>query len=262
MTARSTFARVALITGASSGIGHAIAVAFARAGTSVFATARSSDGLGKLREEVNRLGVPIETTEADLSVSGGAARVAEEAMRWMGRVDILVNNAGVGSSPSLHPVPEFDDAFWNYTLALNLTAPYLLSKATLPQMAQRGWGRVINVASLAAKVGLLHGVAYAVSKHGLLGLTRTMALEMIGDGVTVNAICPGAVRTVPSERRIHYDASRMGVSAETIERTINPLGRRLVPEEIAPLAVFLASDAASVITGQAYNIDGGACMTG
>lgn len=254
--------RVAMITGAGSGIGYAVAMAFARTGTSVFATAKSPGGLSRLKEEAQALRVPVEIAVADLSDPSSPTMLAEVAMRRFGRVDILVNNAGVGSSASLRSVAEFDDEFWNYTLAVNLTAPYLLSKAIIPHMVRQGWGRIINIASLAAKMGLLHGAAYAASKHGLLGLTRTMAIELASRNVTVNAICPGAVRTPPNERRIQHDARRTGMSVEEIERSVNPLGRRLLPEEIAPLTLFLAQDAAGVINGQAYNIDGGACMTG
>ena len=158
------------------------------------------------------------------------------------------------------PVVDFDDDFWELTLTLNLTVPYRLSKAVLPAMLQRKRGRIINVASINSKIGSFHGAAYAASKHGLLGLTRTLALEVAADGVTVNAICPGPVKTVMNDRRLVYDAKRKGTTVAELEKTLTPIGGRLEPEEVAPMAVFLASDEARMITGQAYNVDGGLVM--
>src|SRR5262249_34101636 len=122
------------------------------------------------------------------------------------------------------------------------------------------WGRVINVASINGKIGSLHGAAYAASKHGLLGLTRTLALEVARDGVTVNAICPGPVHTVMNDRRVAYDARRRGVSFEEQANSITAIGGRLEPEDVAPLAVYLAGDEARMVTGQAFNVCGGVLM--
>jgi NAD(P)-dependent dehydrogenase (short-subunit alcohol dehydrogenase family) len=178
----------------------------------------------------------------------------------LGPVDILVNNAGIGSSADPRPVVEYDDAFWDLTLAVNLTAPYLLCKAVLPGMVARTWGRIINVASINSRIPTLHGAAYVASKHGLLGLTRVLALETAKAGITVNAICPGPVHTVMNDKRVAYDAQRRGVSFAEQERSMTLLGRRIEPEEIAPLAVYLASEDARMMTGQALNLDGGICM--
>src|SRR5262249_28045649 len=121
-------------------------------------------------------------------------------------------------------------------------------------------GRIINVASINGKIGSLHGAAYAASKHGVLGLTRTLALEVARDGITVNAICPGPVHTVMNDRRIAYDARRRGGRFEEQESSMTPMGRRLEPDEVAPLAVYLASDEARTVTGQAWNVCGGVLM--
>jgi 3-hydroxybutyrate dehydrogenase len=141
-----------------------------------------------------------------------------------------------------------------------LTVPYKLSKAALPHMRQQKWGRIINVASINGKMPSFHGAAYAASKHGLLGFTRTLALEVAKEGITVNAICPGPVHTVMNDKRLEYDAKRRGITFAEIEQSMTPIGGRLEPEDVAPLAVYLASPEARMVTGQAYNIDGGVLL--
>src|SRR5207248_1537603 len=160
---------------------------------------------------------------ADRAAVQGLVGRAQEAL---GPVEILVNNAGIGSSADPRPVAEYDDAFWDLSLAVNLTAPYLLCKAVLPGMVARKWGRIINVASINSRIPTLHGAAYVASKHGLLGLTRALAVEVAKDGITVNAICPGPVHTVMNDRRVAYDAQRRGVAFEEQERAMTLLGRR------------------------------------
>ncbi|GIW80303.1 MAG: hypothetical protein KatS3mg105_2110 [Gemmatales bacterium] len=177
-----------------------------------------------------------------------------------GPVEILVNNAGVGSSANPRPVVDFDDDFWDHTLWLNLTVPYLFCRGVLPAMLDKKWGRIINVASINGKIPSVHGAAYTASKHGLLGLTRTLALEVAQDGITVNAICPGPVRTRMNDKRVQYDADRLGVSFQEREKAMTPIGRRLEPDEISPLAIYLASDDARAVTGQAMNVCGGVCL--
>jgi NAD(P)-dependent dehydrogenase (short-subunit alcohol dehydrogenase family) len=253
--------RVALITGAGRGIGRAIALGYAREGARIAAVARSEGELESLAQEIGGVGRSVLTMVADLSDPAAPAGIVAQVESGLGPVDILVNNAGVGSSANPRPVVDFDDDFWHYTLALNLSAPYYFCKAVLPGFLRRKWGRIINIASLNSKVPSLHGVAYAASKHGLLGLTRTLALEVAKDGITVNAICPGPVRTVINDKRIQYDAERLGITVEEIEQRSTPIGRRLTPEEMVPMAVLLAADAAACITGQAFNVCGGLVMS-
>ena len=261
MQAKPLCGRVAIVTGAGRGIGRAIVLALADRGAAILASSRTKIELESLVSEVEARGGRAAALVADLADPGTPAEVVCKAIATYGSVDILVNNAGVMSAADPRPLAEFRDEFWSLTLAVNLTAPYLLCKSVLPTMLKNQRGRIINIASLAGKTGLLHGSAYAASKHGLLGLTRSLALEVAANGITVNAVCPGPVRGIASDQRIHYDAGRLGISEEELERKITPLGRRLYPEEIAPVVVFLAGDDSRAITGQAFNVCGGALMT-
>jgi 3-hydroxybutyrate dehydrogenase len=252
--------RKALITGAGRGIGRAIAEAFAQAGARVAVTARTRAELDQVIANIHDAKGEALAICTDLSQPDAPRQLLEQVNAQTGPVDILVNNAGVGSSLNPRPVVSFDDAFWDLSLWLNLTVPYRLSKGVLPHMLDQHWGRIINIASINSKTPSFHGVAYAASKHGLLGLTRTLALEVAQEGVTVNAICPGPVATVMNDKRIEYDAQRRGVSVAELAKSLTPIGGRLVPEDIAPMAVYLASEVAHMITGQAFNIDGGVLM--
>src|SRR4051812_31334242 len=240
--------RRALVTGGGRGIGRAIALALARAGGGGGGAARAGAGAGggggggpagggggpggraapaRAGGGGGGVGGRALAISADLARPEAAREVLEAMTAGLGPVDVLVNNAGIGSSADPRPVADFDDAFWELSLALNLTAPYRLSKAVLPHMRSRRWGRIINVASINGKVPSLHGAAYTASKHGLLGLTKTLALEVAKEGITVNAICPGPVHTVMNDRRLEYDAQRRGVTFAEIEQGLTPIGGRL-----------------------------------
>jgi len=252
--------RVALVTGGGRGIGRATAVALAAAGASVVVTARTVAELEDVVAEVAGAGGEGAALACDLSDRAQSAAVVERAAAILGPIDILVNNAGVGGSADPRPLADFRDAFWDLTLEVNLTAPYLLSKAALPHMRSQRWGRIITVASINSRVPSFHGGAYAASKHGVLGLMRTLALEHADEGITVNCVCPGPVRTRMNDRRVEYDAQRLGREVDEYEQGLTPIGGRLDPEDIAPMVVYLAGDHARMITGQAYDIDGGVCM--
>jgi NAD(P)-dependent dehydrogenase (short-subunit alcohol dehydrogenase family) len=257
MTKRKLEGRVALITGASRGIGRAIALGYAREGAVVAVTARGAAELQTLVDEVRQDRGKALAIPADLEDIATPAQLIQQLLASLGTIDILVNNAGIGGSAGPSPVVDFNDALWYKTLTLNLTAPYLLTKAVLPVLLAKKWGRIINIASINGKLPSLHGVAYTASKHGLLGLTRTVAIEVARDGITVNAICPGPVRTQMNDRRVQYDANRLGLSFAELESRLTPIGRRLEPEEIVPMAVLLASEESAAITGQAFNVCGG-----
>jgi len=192
---------------------------------------------------------------SDRAMLGRAPGIVADGL---GPVDILVNNAGMHASA---PVHRMDDATWDAILAVDLTGPVLLTRACLGMMYERGFGRVINVASVAGKVGLKAGAAYAAAKHGLIGFTRSLALEGAKKGLTANAICPSWTETRMMEEAVDAVALATGRSAVEARKVIlrtNPLGRAALPEEVAEAAVFLACNGA--VTGQAVHVDGGEVM--
>ena len=252
--------RNALITGATKGIGRAIALAMATAGADIAATGRDEGELASLKGAVEQSGRNCHIQAIDLSRKDAAARVFEFAKQTCGDIHILVNNAGIGSSQQPMLVADYDDAFWHLMMHVNLTVPYQLMRMALAEMIARKHGRIINVASINGKVPTTHGLAYNASKHGLLGATKTVALENVSHGITANAICPGPVVSKLNNARIQFDADRLGRSFEEQEQTMTGHGRRMVPDEIAPLAVFLAGDGAAMINGQSLNVDAGIVM--
>ncbi len=252
--------RVALVTGAGRGIGRAIAEALAVEGSHVVLAARTDTELQAVVDGITQAGGKAAALQVDLSDRDQARQLLERAAEAAGPVDILVNNAGVGSSGDPRPFVEFRDEYWDLSLEVNLTVPYLLTKQALPHMLAQSWGRVITVASINGRRPAPHACAYTASKHGVLGLMRAVAMEVAAGGVTVNCICPGPVKTIMNDLRIEYDAQRLGRDLAEHEQGLTPIGGRLVPDDIAPMAVYLASDAARMITGQAYNICGGINM--
>jgi NAD(P)-dependent dehydrogenase (short-subunit alcohol dehydrogenase family) len=249
------------VTGASRGIGAAIARALAEAGQRVCLAGRDARALEGVAAEIRAGGgEAVVTGSHDLATRTGVAGLVADVRALAGHVDVLVNNAGIGSREDLRAVVDFDPDFWDRTLAINLTAPFLLCRALVPAMVERGYGRVVQIASINGRVPSSHGSAYVASKHGLIGFTRALALEVAAQGVTVNAVCPGPV-DVDDERRIAFDAARAGVTVAELERRLTPMGGRLQPVEIAPLTVFLTSEGAGSITGQSINVDRGMVMS-
>jgi 3-hydroxybutyrate dehydrogenase len=252
--------RVALVTGAGRGIGRATALRLAGAGAKVVLSARTGDELGSVVAEIEAAGGIAAALECDLGDRAQTIDLVSRSNGCFGPVDVLVNNAGIGSSADPRPLADYNDPFWDLTLAVNLTAPYLLSKAALPHMREKRWGRIVTVASINSRVPSPHSGAYVASKHGVLGLMRTLALEHAAEGITVNCVCPGPVATRVNDLRIQYDAQRLGRDVEEYERGLTPIGGRLVPNDIAPMIEYLVGEEARMITGQAYDIDGGVCM--
>ncbi|HEX8070601.1 MAG TPA: SDR family NAD(P)-dependent oxidoreductase [Pyrinomonadaceae bacterium] len=254
--------KLALVTGGGRGIGRAVARAFAREGAALALCARTAAEVSAVAEELRRdCGVPTYAAACDVADADAVVRFFRAAADALGRTpDILVNNAGVAESA---PLAQTDDELWRRHLETNLSGTFYFMRAALPDMVARGWGRVVNIASIAGKTGAPYIAAYAASKHGVLGLTRSVALEVATKGVTVNAVCPGYVDTDMTTRALaHIEAKTGRSAAEALEaiKRMSPQRRLVTPEEVAALALLLASDDGRGINGQAINVDGGTVL--
>ncbi len=248
-----------IITGSSSGIGLGIAEAFAQAGANVMLNGiESAEQIEEERARLEAFGGKVLYSSANMMKPDEIRELAITTEREFGSVDIIVNNAGI---QHVAPVDEFPDEKWDAILAINLSSAFHLTKAVLPGMKQRGWGRIINIASAHGLVASPYKSAYVAAKHGLLGLTKTTALEVAEQGITVNAICPGYVRTPLVEAQIPATAKARGISEEAVVRDVllaaQPTKAFVTTEQLASLALFLCSDDAASMTGTALPVDGG-----
>ncbi|NOX62947.1 MAG: 3-hydroxybutyrate dehydrogenase [Chloroflexi bacterium] len=243
--------RVAIVTGGASGIGRAIALALAEAGA-VVVVADMNELDGRIVAE--QAGGAF--VAADLAKQAACKNLVDVALERFGKVDILINVAGF---QHIDPVEDFPEDVWNRMLAVMLTAPFLLTKYVWPSMKAQGWGRIVHISSAHGLVASPFKSGYISAKHGLIGLTRTTALEGGPYGITVNAICPAYVRTPLVENQIADQARTRGISEdEVIEKVmLEPAAvKRLIePEEVAAMTLYLCSDAAGAITGSALTID-------
>jgi len=244
--------RIALVTGGSSGIGLGMAEALARAGARVVLVARDTERLGEAVAALEARGGQAAPVSADLSDRTALAKAAAAAAAVYGEPDILVNCAGINLRP---PMPELTPAGWDVTMALNLTAPFLLGQRFGPSMAARGWGRIVNVTSQQAERAFGHSGGYGASKAGLAALTRSQSEAWAGSGVCCNSLCPGFVPT-RLNAAVAADPVR---SAAMAARTM--VGRNGKPADFAGMAVFLASRSSEYVTGQALYVDGGFSVT-
>jgi len=240
---------VALVTGASRGLGRAFALALAEAGADLALAARSVDDLQLTAEDAAKHGVHAQAFPTDLREAGQIDALVEGATRAFGRIDVLVNNAGIAGAEK--PVLDLERREWEDALAVNLLGPALLARAVARGMVERRQGRIINVASIAGLAPVSRLGPYCVSKAALIQLTRVMALELARHNVQVNALCPGYFRTPMNET---FFATPKG---QAVVQHAIPMQRLGDPKELAPMVVFLASKASSFMTGSVVVVDGG-----
>jgi len=248
--------KTALVTGSTSGIGLGIAKALARQGADIVL-----NGFGDVegpKAEIAALGVKVGYHGADMSKPADIADMMKFAAGEFGRVDILVNNAGI---QHVALVEDFPPEKWDAIIAINLTSAFHTTRLALPAMKAAGWGRVINVASTHGLVASAQKSAYVASKHGIVGFTKSVALETATSGVTCNAICPGWVLTPLVQKQIDDRAAREGIPVEKARRDLlaekEPSLQFTTPEELGELAIFFCSPAANNVRGVAWNMDGG-----
>ena len=250
--------KVGIVTGAASGIGLAIAEAFAKEGANVTIADLNEEGGKKVVEGIQKLGRDALFVKTNVTKREDCKRLIDETVKKFGRIDILVNNAGV---QNVAPIVDFPEDKWDLLIGIMLTGTFLCTKYALPYMIKQKSGRIINMSSIHGLIGAKFKSAYVSAKHGVIGLTKVTALEMLEHGITANAICPTFVRTPLVDKQIDDQAKAHGIPREEVlEKVIlaeAPMKRMLEPEEVAELTVYLASDLACNITGAAIPIDEG-----
>lgn len=252
--------KVAIVTGGGSGIGKAISESLGKNGAQVAVASRSPSHLEAAQASFKKLERPLLAVRMDIRKKAQVQKAVDRVIGAWGRIDILVNNAGISG---INRMDDPDDGRWRDIIETNLTGSYLVTKEVLKVMKDHSDGRIINIASVLGKFGVPGYSAYCASKHGLIGFTRALALEVVQRGITVNTICPGWVETEMARSGIEEGAAYQGISAEEFRKQAVqavPIRRFLEAEEVAHLVCYLASPKASGITGQAINICGGQTM--
>lgn len=251
--------RVAFVTGATSGIGLAVTELLARQGIAVFGCARSEEQVSALVERLREEGLEVSGGVCDVSSSEQVRTAVEAAVGAFGRIDILVNSAGRGGGGE---TAKLDDDTWLAVIDTNLNGTFRVTREVLStgRMQDGDWGRVINIASTGGKQGVMLASPYSASKHGVVGFTKAVGLELARTGITVNAVCPGYVETPMAQRVRQGYADYWGVTEKDVQDKFEakiPMGRYSTPEEVAGLVGYLTSDTAASITAQALNVCGG-----
>lgn len=251
----------ALVTGATRGIGAAIAETLGRLGADLTLTGRDRPLLDERAGEIAAAsGVKVHVESADVTDGDAVAAALRSAVAANGPVTVLVNNAGAGKSAPFH---KMDRSLWDSMLAVNLTGTFLCTQAALPSMLDAGYGRIVNVASTAGLKGYAYVSAYSAAKHGVIGLTRSLALELATKGITVNAVCPGYTETDLVRDTVANIVAKTGRSEEDAKKELaatNPQGRLVQPWEVAEAVAWLALPGSGAITGQAVPVAGGEVM--
>jgi len=237
--------RTVLITGGTRGIGAALADAFEASGASLVLTGTPADEVARCEQDARRSGLSRRYVHVDFTEPPGFAAFLSELAEWP--VDVLVNNAGVNR---IQRTEEAEAADYDWMTAVNLRAPFLCSRAVVPGMVRRGWGRIVNVASIWGVITKPGRVVYTITKHGLVGMTKTLAVEFAAHGVLVNAVSPGFTRTALTD-------STLGAEEQAALASQVPARRFATPDEIARVVLFLASDLNTYLTGQNVVVDGG-----
>ncbi len=251
--------KTVIITGSTSGIGLGMAEGFARAGANIMLNGLSTTA--EVQPTLDRLasmGVRAAFNNADMTKPDAIAALVDDAATRFGSVDVIVNNAGI---QHVAPVEDFPAGKWEAILSINLSSAFYMSKAAIPHMKKQGWGRIINIASAHGLVASPYKSAYVAAKHGMVGLTKTLALELATSGITCNAICPGYVYTPLVEGQIADTAKARGISEQEVVENVllaaQATKQFVTVEQLADTALFLCSSAAANITGVALPVDGG-----
>ncbi len=252
--------KIAWVTGAGKGIGEAIALALGKSGIKVAVSARTAADVDRVAASIREKGGEAISIPCDVTQPDSIRDAASQVQHSFGTITILINNAGAAES---HKFIGHDDALWRRMMDVNLNSVYHVTKVVAPMMVEAQWGRIINIASIASKVGGKYIAAYTAAKHGVLGLTRALAIEFSSANITVNAICPGYVDTPLTDKSVN-NITRLTKLSEaearaTLEK-LSPQNRLITSEEVAHVVMMLIDDNARGITGQAINVDGGTVM--